>query len=70
MAFSVQMQQYWKLMTVVKRSVLGPWEIKVVADSRSEADTILGPSVFNVAYVYGESGQSRIWIITYSFVYG
>jgi len=41
-----------------------------MAASRPEADAMLGPSVSDVSYVYGESGQSCIWIITYCFVYG
>jgi len=34
-----------------------------------EANTIL-PAVFDVTDLYGESSQSGIWIIKYSFVHG
>jgi len=32
--------------------------------------TMLGPTVFDVADLYEESGQSCIWTVKYSFVYG
>jgi len=59
-AFSVQIQQYWKLVIVVKRSVIGPWEFQGRGLPWAGGGAILGPTVFDVAHLYGESGWSCI----------
>jgi len=44
--------------------------LKVVAAGWSEADINLPLAVFDNAHLYGEIGQSCIWIINYFFVCG
>jgi len=44
--------------------------LKVMAAGWPEADAILPPTVFDNGDLDGEIGQSCVWIIKYSFVYG
>jgi len=54
------MQQYWKLLIVIKRYVIGLWEFHGHGLPEAGGDAILGPAVFDVADLSGESGQSCI----------
>jgi len=62
--FSVQVQQYWKIIIVVKRSAIGPWGFQGHGLPEAGSGAILGPAVFPVLYFGNDTTESYTIYLT------